>query len=140
MDLVELTFVLCWRRHFQWETQRTTGNKNKNNENNNQETRRTRLLFLFSKQLKKTRKIRVCLVVVFKNYFLFLKTKNTKNMFGERWCVFVFCIFIFSKTNFLKTIKICFHYFFTIQRTNCSPYFLFLLFVFSQLLFAFPQR
>ena len=76
-------------------------------------------------------KMKSCLVLVFKNCFLFLKTKNTKNLFGEGG-VFLFFVFsVFSKTTFLRTIKRCFHCFFTVHRIDCFLCFLFLLFVFS---------
>ena len=73
---------------------------------------------------------------IFKNCFLFLKTKNiqnlfekenTKNLFDEG-DVFLFFIFsVFSKTIFLTIIKKCFYCFFTIQIINCFSCFLFFL-------------
>ena len=75
--------------------------------------------------------LRVCLVPAFKNCFLFLKTKNTKNLFGERDAFLFFVFSIFSKTTFLIIIKKCFYCFFTIQIIYCFLCFLFLLFVFS---------
>ena len=45
------------------------------------------------------------LVLVFKNCFLFLKIKNTKNLFEEEDVFLFFVFFMFSKTTFLKTIK-----------------------------------
>ena len=65
------------------------------------------LLLLFS--FRNRGNLRACLVTVFKNYFLFLKTKNTKNMFGEGDVFLFFVFFVFSKTTFLRTIKRCFH-------------------------------
>ena len=63
-------------------------------------------------------KHRACLVPVFKNCFLFLKTKNTKNLFGKEG-VFLFFVFsVFSKTIFFRTIKRCCHCFFTVQRVD----------------------
>ena len=63
--------------------------------------------------------LRVCLVPAFKNCFLFLKTKNTKNLFGERDAFLFFVFSIFSKTTFLIIIKKCFYCFFTIQIIYC---------------------
>ena len=61
------------------------------------------------------KKLGVCLVLVFKNYFLFLKTKNTKNLF-EKGNMFLFFVFsVFSKTTFFIRLKICFQCFFTVQ-------------------------
>ena len=40
---------------------------------------------IYGKNQNKT-KLRACLVVVFKNCFLFLKTTNTKNLFDRRNC------------------------------------------------------
>ena len=44
------------------------------------------------------------------NRFLFLKTKNIKNLFGEGGVFLFFVFFVFSKTIFLRIIKKCFHY------------------------------
>ena len=43
--------------------------------------------------------LRVCLFVVFKNHFLFLKTKNIKNIFGE---IGVFLFFVFPIKNYFS--------------------------------------
>ena len=97
------------------------------------------ITYLFSKILSLViqKSIRAYLVSVFKNYFLLLKTKDTKNLFGEG-AVFLFFVFsLFSKTIFLRTIKRCFHCFFTIQRINYFSCFLFFFFVFSYFFFFF---
>ena len=63
-------------------------------------------------------KLWACLVLVFKNCFLLLKTKNLKNLFREKG-VFLFFVFsVFLKTIFLKTIKKGFHYFFIVQTID----------------------
>ena len=62
---------------------------------------------------------KVCLVLVFKNCYLFLKTKNKKNLFGEGGMFLFFVFSVFSKITFLRTIKRCFNCFFTIQRIDC---------------------
>ena len=55
--------------------------------------------------------LRLCLVHVFKNYFLFLKTKKKKTLFREGVC---FCFLCSQKQLFFITIKRCFHCFFTV--------------------------
>ena len=49
-----------------------------------------------------TYNLRVYLVVIFKNYFLYLKTKNIKNMFGEGGVVCVLCFSCSQKVTILK--------------------------------------
>ena len=73
-------------------------------------------------------KLGACLVPVFKNYFLLLKIKNTKNLFRKESMFLFFVFSVFSKTTILITIKRCFHCFFIIQKIDCFSYFLFLLF------------
>ena len=63
------------------------------------------------------------MVDVFKNCFLFLKTKNTKNMFGKGGCVFAFCVSHVLKNHFLKNNKNMFLLFF-----HCSANRLFYMF------------
>ena len=48
-----------------------------------------------------SQKLRIDLVAIFKNFFLFLKTKNTKNMFGEGGVfLFFFCILYIIENHF----------------------------------------
>ena len=57
-------------------------------------------------------------VLIFKNCFLFLKTKNIKNLIGKGGVFLFFMFSVFLKITFLKIIKRCFHCLFTIQRIN----------------------
>ena len=72
-----------------------------------------------------------CLVHIFKNCFLFFKTKNTKNLFVKGGVFLFFMFFVFSKITFFRTIKRYFHCFFTVQIIDCFLCFLFLFYVFS---------
>ena len=78
---------------------------------------------------------------IFNNYFLLLKTKNTKKklVWGKGVC-FCFVFSVFLKTIFLRIIKICFHCFFSIQIIyyfSCFLFFFFCVFltVFSVFIF-----
>ena len=71
-----------------------------------------------------SKKLQACLVPVFKNCFLFLKTKKHKKLVQGRGCVFVFCVFHVLKNHFFENNKKMFSLFF-----HCSKHRLF--FVFS---------
>ena len=74
------------------------------------------VVFFYNRETFHGKSLRACLVPIFKNRFLFLKTKNTKNLFGEG-DVFLFFVFsAFSKTTFFITIKRCFHCFFLLFK------------------------
>ena len=94
---------------------------------------------MFSKVATK-QTLRVYLVAIYKNYFMFLKTKNTKkNLFGKEG-VFLFFVFsVFSKTTFFITIKRCFHCFFTVQIIDCFSCFFFLFLCFLRCFLCFHK-
>ena len=52
--------------------------------------------------------LRACLISVFKNCFLFLRTKNTQNMFDKRVFFVPMCSSCFLKPGFQRTKKWCF--------------------------------
>ena len=85
----------------------------------------------FTKQIRwcnssnniQTTKCRVCLVLVFKNCFMFLKTKKYKKLVWGRGCVLVFCVFCVLKNHFFYNNKKMFSLFF-----HCSNNRLFFVF------------
>ena len=84
-------------------------------------------------------KIRVCLVAIFENHFLILKTKKilkTYNIFEEGGA---FCFLCSQKTIFLKIIKRYFYYFllFKKQIVFSSKLFIYLFIFFAC---VFPQQ
>ena len=73
-------------------------------------------------------RIKDMFVPIFKNYFLFLKTINTKNLFGERSVFLFFCVFYIIKNHFFENNKNMFSLFFHYSKNR-------LFFVFSLLFF-----
>ena len=69
--------------------------------------------------------LRDCLVPIFNNCFLFLKTKNTKNLFGEGGVFLFFCVFCVLKNHFFYNNKNIFSIFF--YCSNNRLFFLFYL-------------
>ena len=61
-----------------------------------------------SDALKGVWKFKACLVSVFKNSFLFLRTQNTQNIFDKRVFFVPMCSPCFLKLDFQRTKKRCF--------------------------------
>ena len=77
-----------------------------------------------------TEKRRVYMVVVFKNRFLFLNTKNTKNLFDRGNSSYFFCSCVLKMAFFREQKKnVVFVIFLTVQRTKKKT--LFFMFFFS---------
>ena len=81
------------------------------------------MFFSLKTILKKT--FRICLIIVFKNTFSFLKSKkwsffsfNTKNIFDKSWWKIVFLELILQMDCFLEQVSCAFNYFLYIILRN----------------------